>query len=83
MVFRVRFGGYDEWQVDLHLDRVERQLAELEERGVGTAPAPDYGKPDATAPAPPMQQAPGSRRAPEAAQATQVIPAATQAIPAR
>src|SRR5215218_8734193 len=35
VVFRVRFGGYDEWQVDLHLDRVERQIAELEER---TAP---------------------------------------------
>src|SRR5690348_7301133 len=33
VVFRVRFGGYDEWQVDLHLDRVERQLSELEERG--------------------------------------------------
>ncbi len=33
VVFRVRFGGYDEWQVDLHLDRVERQLGELEERG--------------------------------------------------
>jgi DivIVA domain-containing protein len=33
VVFRVRFGGYDEWQVDLHLDRAERQLAELEERG--------------------------------------------------
>ena len=33
VVFRVRFNGYDEWQVDLHLDRVERQLAELEERG--------------------------------------------------
>ena len=32
VVFRVRFGGYDEWQVDLHLDRVERQLAELEDR---------------------------------------------------
>jgi DivIVA domain-containing protein len=32
VVFRVRFGGYDEWQVDLHLDRVERQLGELEER---------------------------------------------------
>ena len=37
VVFRVRFGGYDEWQVDLHLDRVERQLAEFEERG-GRAP---------------------------------------------
>ena len=35
VVFRVRFGGYDEWQVDLHLDRVERQLAELEERTGG------------------------------------------------
>lgn len=33
VVFRVRFGGYDEWQVDLHLDRVERQLAEVEDRG--------------------------------------------------
>ena len=39
VVFRVRFGGYDEWQVDLHLDRVERQLAELEERGGACAPA--------------------------------------------
>ncbi|MBV1848617.1 DivIVA domain-containing protein [Catellatospora tritici] len=35
VVFRVRFGGYDEWQVDLHLDRVERQLAEIEERASG------------------------------------------------
>ncbi|MEU5156318.1 DivIVA domain-containing protein [Glycomyces sp. NPDC021274] len=83
VVFRVRFGGYDEWQVDVYLDRVARQLAELEERGVlGTAPAPDYGKAEVNAaPAPPMQAAPGSRRAPEP-QATQVIPAATQAIPA-
>jgi len=40
VVFRVRFGGYDEWQVDLHLDRVERQLAELEERGGG------FGRPE-------------------------------------
>jgi DivIVA domain-containing protein len=38
VVFRVRFGGYDEWQVDLHLDRVERQLGEMEERG-GFVPA--------------------------------------------
>ncbi|GAA2284163.1 hypothetical protein GCM10009853_043500 [Glycomyces scopariae] len=80
VVFRVRFGGYDEWQVDVYLDRVARQLAELEERGVlGTAPAPDYGKPETAAQGrgfdePPMQQGPGSRRAPEA-QATQVIPA--------
>jgi DivIVA domain-containing protein len=83
VVFRVRFGGYDEWQVDVYLDRVARQLAELEERGVlGTAPAPDYGKAEVSAaPAPPMQATPGARRAPEP-QATQVIPAATQAIPA-
>lgn len=89
VVFRVRFGGYDEWQVDVYLDRVARQLAELEERGVlGSAPAPDYGKPDtgaaqaapAQAPAAPTP-APGQRRASEP-QATQVIPAATQAIPA-
>jgi DivIVA domain-containing protein len=40
VVFRVRFGGYDEWQVDLHLDRVERQLAEYEERGGGRAADP-------------------------------------------
>jgi DivIVA domain-containing protein len=40
VVFRVRFGGYDEWQVDLHLDRVERQLAEFEERGGGRAVDP-------------------------------------------
>src|SRR4051794_41421645 len=40
VVFRVRFGGYDEWQVDLHLDRVERQLAEFEDRG-GRVPAAD------------------------------------------
>ncbi|MFG1602416.1 DivIVA domain-containing protein [Actinoplanes sp. NPDC049265] len=40
VVFRVRFGGYDEWQVDLHLDRVERQLAEFEERGGGRQPDP-------------------------------------------
>ena len=40
VVFRVRFGGYDEWQVDLHLDRVERQLAELEDRD-DRPPAPD------------------------------------------
>ncbi len=39
VVFRVRFNGYDEWQVDLHLDRVERQLAELEERGGALPPA--------------------------------------------
>ncbi|HEU5126489.1 MAG TPA: DivIVA domain-containing protein [Glycomyces sp.] len=77
VVFRVRFGGYDEWQVDVYLDRVARQLGELEERGVlGTAPAPDYGKPDAApAAAPPAQPAPGQRRSPEPAAPTQAIPA--------
>ena len=40
VVFRVRFGGYDEWQVDLHLDRVERQLGDAEERG-GFARGPE------------------------------------------
>ncbi|WP_281170976.1 DivIVA domain-containing protein [Glycomyces tenuis] len=78
VVFRVRFGGYDEWQVDVYLDRVARQLAELEERGVlGTAPAPDYGKPETAAAAavPPAQPGPGQRRNPD--------PAPTQAIPAR
>ncbi|HEX6970147.1 MAG TPA: DivIVA domain-containing protein, partial [Micromonosporaceae bacterium] len=39
VVFRVRFNGYDEWQVDLHLDRVERQLGDLEERTGGFARA--------------------------------------------
>jgi DivIVA domain-containing protein len=34
VVFRVRFGGYDEWQVDKHLDRLERQLEDLAEGGV-------------------------------------------------
>jgi DivIVA domain-containing protein len=29
VVFRTRFGGYDEWQVDLHLDRLERELEDL------------------------------------------------------
>ncbi|HET8658111.1 MAG TPA: DivIVA domain-containing protein [Micromonosporaceae bacterium] len=44
VVFRVRFGGYDEWQVDLHLDRVERQLAEIEERGYVRGPDPRMAK---------------------------------------
>jgi len=41
VVFRVRFGGYDEWQVDLHLDRVERQLGDVEERSGGFQRNPD------------------------------------------
>ncbi|MQA25994.1 MAG: DivIVA domain-containing protein [Micromonosporaceae bacterium] len=39
VVFRVRFGGYDEWQVDVYLDRLERQLAKLEQEGGHAAPA--------------------------------------------
>ena len=41
VVFRVRFGGYDEWQVDLHLDRVERQRAVFEDRRGGNDPMRD------------------------------------------
>src|SRR5918997_6971361 len=52
VVFRVRFGGYDEWQGDLHLDRVERQPAEPEERGGGGGgPGPRVG-PGGAAPPP-------------------------------
>lgn len=54
VVFRVRFGGYDEWQVDLHLDRVERQLAELEERSGGFARGPETRMPPPERMAPPM-----------------------------
>ncbi|MGC9666369.1 DivIVA domain-containing protein [Planosporangium sp. 12N6] len=58
VVFRVRFGGYDEWQVDLHLDRVERQLAEFEERNAAPygreqrPPAPERMAPPPMAPPP-------------------------------
>ncbi|MFV2010227.1 MULTISPECIES: DivIVA domain-containing protein [unclassified Micromonospora] len=52
VVFRVRFNGYDEWQVDLHLDRVERQLTELEERGpAGRGADTRAGRPDRLTPA--------------------------------
>jgi DivIVA domain-containing protein len=71
VVFRVRFGGYDEWQVDLHLDRVERQLGDVEERTGGGLLRP-AGREDRLAalredslhprrpatPAPPMPQRP-------------------------
>jgi len=50
VVFRVRFGGYDEWQVDLHLDRVERQLAELEERGGVAGRGPEQRGPEQRGP---------------------------------
>src|SRR5687768_6614555 len=65
VVFRVRFGGYDEWQVDLHLDRVERQLSELEERSGGfPRMAPDRVQPDMRMAPPPERMAP-DRMAPE------------------
>ena len=58
--FSVRFGGYDEWQVDLHLDRLERQLAEMAERGAlpgmgeahGAGPAPVSPVPHRPSPTP-------------------------------
>jgi len=61
VVFRVRFGGYDEWQVDLHLDRVERQLAEIEDRSGGfvRGPEPRMAAPmrdDRMGPPPPMRE---------------------------
>src|SRR6266545_6423827 len=59
VVFRVRFGGYDEWQVDLHLDRVERQLAELEERSGGfPRVAPERMQPDMRMGPPPERMTP-------------------------
>jgi len=57
VVFRVRFGGYDEWQVDLHLDRVERQLGETADRGPAFGPEPAAARPPGIPPmAPPMPQ---------------------------
>ena len=52
VVFRVRFGGYDEWQVDLHLDRVERQLMELAEHAPSYGRVPDPRGPGHQAPSP-------------------------------
>lgn len=57
--FRTRLGGYDEWQVDLHLDRVERQLAEFEERG-GAPRVPESRSGEYRATTPPADRmAPG------------------------
>ncbi|MEV1143209.1 DivIVA domain-containing protein [Micromonospora sp. NPDC049799] len=68
VVFRVRFNGYDEWQVDLHLDRVERQLAELEERG-GVGRGSDPRLPDRLGPpdrmGPPMRDDRGMSPVPQ------------------
>jgi len=69
VVFRVRFGGYDEWQVDLHLDRVERQIGELEERtagGAGRFAGPDrMGPPDRLGPPDRMGPPPDRLGAPD------------------
>jgi DivIVA domain-containing protein len=56
VVFRVRFGGYDEWQVDLHLDRVERQLAEIEERGGFPPRGPEPRGPEPRLAPPPVRE---------------------------
>ncbi len=69
VVFRVRFNGYDEWQVDLHLDRVERQLAELEERAGMAARGGDPRLPDRLGPpermGPPMRDERGMSPVPQ------------------
>ncbi|AGL20357.1 DivIVA domain-containing protein [Actinoplanes sp. N902-109] len=76
VVFRVRFGGYDEWQVDLHLDRVERQLAEFEDRGGRVAevrmqpepmraPEPMRGGPDPMRGPEPMRGGMAERTSPD------------------
>lgn len=54
VVFRVQFNGYDEWQVDLHLDRLERQIAEMEERGALGRPEPSAEQVASVPPPPPM-----------------------------
>ena len=64
VVFRVRFGGYDEWQVDLHLDRVERQLAEFEERGPAYPPPRELRPPDRMGPPPERMGPPPERMGP-------------------
>ncbi|MEV6814487.1 DivIVA domain-containing protein [Micromonospora sp. NPDC051296] len=75
VVFRVRFNGYDEWQVDLHLDRVERQLAELEERGsAGRAGGdPRMGPPDRMGP--PMRDGRGMSPVPQPPMPPRPMPA--------
>jgi DivIVA domain-containing protein len=92
VVFRVRFGGYDEWQVDLHLDRVERQLAEFEERGGGRAPdprmTPERGMPaDRMGPsmgrsAPPTERLPAPLREERPMSAPQIPQRQQQQLPA-
>lgn len=57
VVFRVRFGGYDEWQVDLHLDRVERQLAEAPPAPAFARPPDQHGVPERMGP--PVGAGPG------------------------
>jgi DivIVA domain-containing protein len=48
VVFRVRFGGYDEWQVDKHLDRLERQVQDLADAAAERA---DQDRPTQVVPA--------------------------------
>lgn len=86
VVFRVRFGGYDEWQVDLHLDRVERQLAEAAPHlpAYGRMPEPDrIGPPDRHGPPdrmgfpdrpPPMAGGPGAIPGPVPAPGPALMP---------
>ncbi|HEY0486961.1 MAG TPA: DivIVA domain-containing protein [Mycobacteriales bacterium] len=51
VVFRVRFGGYDEWQVDKHLDRIERQLEDLAEAALADAAPVTEDRPTQVVPA--------------------------------
>ncbi|NUS72811.1 MAG: DivIVA domain-containing protein [Corynebacteriales bacterium] len=51
VVFRTRWGGYDEWQVDLHLDRMERELMDLAE-GKSSETSNGFASPRALLPAP-------------------------------
>ncbi|WP_163510296.1 DivIVA domain-containing protein [Fodinicola acaciae] len=58
VVFRVRFGGYDEWEVDKHLDRLERQLTEMENQ-----PAAHPAAHPAALPSREMRREPAAARA--------------------
>jgi DivIVA domain-containing protein len=51
VVFRVRFGGYDEWQVDKHLDRIERQLEDLAQAALEDAESEVEDRPTQVVPA--------------------------------
>src|SRR4051794_23715030 len=53
VVFRVRFGGYDEWQVDPPPDRGGRRAAQVEDRRGGAPPPPPTPGPARGGPTPP------------------------------